>query len=114
MQPRFQAVEGAFAFPTYAGMVVGQILDINEHGLSFRYIASQQKVDGYIMIDIIVRGFNFRCPSLTCKTIWDRAEPKNSSLGHFNVRVCGIQFGTLTEAQKSCLKTFIQQYTDPQ
>jgi hypothetical protein len=113
MQPRFKAQYGAFAFLSLQKMVAGQILDINEHGLSFHYVAAEQKVKGHCLLDIMIRGQGFHCGRLPCETVWDRSQPEEFSLGPFTMRCCGIRFGELTEAQKSNLMIFIQQTGTP-
>ena len=108
-RPRLPTKNGAFAFLSLANMVGGQIHDINEHGLSFRYVASEQKVKGQRLLDIMIRGSGLHYHRLPCETVWDIAEPREFSLGPFTMRCCGIRFTELTEVQKSDLKIFIRQ-----
>jgi hypothetical protein len=112
MQPRLEAENGAFAFLSLAEMVAGQILDIHEHGLSFRYVASEQKVKGKCLVDIMMRDGGSHCYLLPCSVAWDRAEPKEFSLGPFTMRVCGIHFDKLTASQKTKVKQFVRENTE--
>jgi hypothetical protein len=108
-QPRLPSKDGAFAFLSLANMIGGQIHDINDDGLSFRYVASEQKVAGHSLLDIMIRGSNYHYHRLPCETVWDYAEPEEFSLGPFTTRCCGVRFGDLTETQKQDLKSFIEQ-----
>lgn len=110
---RFQPIDGAFALMGLRKMVVGRILNISESGFSFRYVASRQKVKGPRFVDIMMRGGSFHCYKIPCKTVWDRADMDEFSLGALALRSCGIQFGEMTDGQKSCLKYFIEKYASP-
>jgi len=111
IEARHQSIDGTLAFLSFSKMVGGQILDLSENGLSFRYVASEQKVRGQCLVDIIVRDKTSHCQRLPCETIWDRAEPEKFSLGPFTMRSCGIRFGELTNDQELALKDFIKCHT---
>ncbi len=110
-QPRFQPVDGAFAFLSLKAMVAGRILDISEVGLSFRYVASRQQSQDPRIVEIIVRGRDFRSKKLPCKTVWDHATSEEFSFGPYGIRYCGLRFGKLTEEQRADLNYFIGHYT---
>ena len=110
-EPRLRTKEGAFAFLSLTKMIGGQIQDVNEHGISFRYVASRQKLEGDCLVDIMMRGGSFHYHRLPCTVAWDRADPKEFSLGSFTMRVCGVQFGELTDEQKAHLQDFVHRYT---
>jgi hypothetical protein len=107
VQPRFPSEGGSFAFLSLTEMVGGQIQDINEHGLSFRYVASRQKLQGQCLVDIKRRDGGSHCHRLPCRVAWDRAEPNEFFPGPFTIRVCGVQFGELTVEQKANVEAFV-------
>jgi hypothetical protein len=109
-QSRFQPVDGAFAFLSLKAMVAGQILDISKTGLSFRYVASRQQSQDPHIVEIIVRGRDFRSKRLPCRTVWDHATSGESSFGPYAIRYCGLRFEKLTEEQRADLNYFIGHY----
>jgi hypothetical protein len=109
-RPRLLSREGAFAFLDLRTMVAGQILNINEQGLSFRYVASESQAKTSCCVTIIVRDWNFRS-KIPCETVWDHAEPQELSFGPFSVRYCGLRFCNLTQEQQSDLVHFMDRYT---
>jgi hypothetical protein len=99
--PRLPSQAGAYAFLNFAKMIGGHIQDINEDGLSFRYVANHQQLEGKHLVDIMTRNGRFHCHRRPCTVVWDRAEPQEFSMGPFTMRVCAIRFDDLTDAQKA-------------
>ena len=95
--------------------LMGNIVDIGLGGLSFRYIADEKCSSRLSHIDILSTDGRFSLNKVKVKTISD-FEISNEASAGFETRQCGVQFGDLTDNQKSDLRYFIQTYTtaDPE
>jgi len=94
---------------------MGNIVDIGLGGLSFRYIAGEKCSSRSSQIDILLTDGSFCLNKVRVNTISDFEIEGETSVG-LEARQCGVQFGDLTENQKSDLRYFIQTYTtaDPE
>jgi len=90
---RFKVAEGAFAALINHGNKLGQIKDISEKGLSFRYIDSQEEHSEAKELKI-----NFEIKS-------------EFSFSSIKMRHIGLEFGNLTQDQQLRLSHFIQNHT---
>ncbi len=95
--------------------IMGDIVDISLDGLCFRYIASEKSSHRSSHIDILLTDGSFCLNKIQVRTISD-FEMDGKTSGGFKTRQCGVQFGNLTDNQKSDLRYFIQTYTtaDPE
>ena len=95
--------------------LMGNIVDIGLGGLSFRYFADEKCSSILSQIDILLTDGSFHLNKVHVKTISDFAIEGATSAG-FEARQCGLQFGDLTDSQKSDLRYFIQTHTtaDPE
>lgn len=107
---RLRVQDGAFVIlrPSDAG--VGRLIDISIDGLSFDYVTTREPSGEPTELDIFVTDSPFRLYKIPCKTITDfKAFEIPETPSHR--RRSGIQFGELTESQKSQLQYFILKYT---
>jgi len=95
--------------------IMGSIVDISLDGLSFRYIASPKASNRSSHIEILLTDGSFYLNKVPVKTISDFEIDSETSFG-FETRRCSVQFGDLTDNQKSDLRYFIQTHTtaDPE
>lgn len=95
--------------------LMGNIVDIGLGGLSFRYIADEKCSSRSSQIDILLTDGSFHLNKVQVKTISDFEIDGETPVG-FEARQCGVQFGDLTDNQKSDLRYFIQTHTtaDPE
>ena len=95
--------------------IMGNIVDVSLDGLCFRYIASPKASNRSSHIDILLTDGSFRLHKIAVQTISDFEIDGKTSMG-VETRQCGMQFGELTDNQKSDLRYFIQTYTtaDPE
>ena len=112
---RFRVLRDAFAAlgPDY--IKVGQILDISMGGLAFRYIVPEEGPSNASELDIFLAGRTFYLYKLPFETVRDSAT-NEAPFSSMNMKVSGLQFGDLTDNQKSNLRYFIQTHTtaDPE
>jgi len=108
---RFQAQEGAFAVVRPESTKLGQIIDISQGGLAFRYTVTGARANGAFEVDIFLAGDGFCLEKIPIKTVSDLKVPKKFSNGSLPMRRCGVQFGELTDNQIAQLEYFIQNHT---
>lgn len=110
-QPRYKAADGVFAALINHNSKLGQIRDISEIGLSFRYIDSGDLSDEETELKIIVGERGVILDDLPFKKVTD-FEIKNAySFSALKMRQVGLQFGKLTSQQRSRLERFLQNHT---
>jgi len=106
---RFEACSGAIASSQLE--VVGQIVNISETGLEFRYVASRERTQELTVLSIELTDHTFRLDQLPFKVVWDFATPQGFSIGPISLRHCGVEFRNLTDDQRRALHYFIQNHT---
>jgi len=106
---RFEACSGAIASSQLE--VVGQIVNISETGLEFRYVASRERSQESTVLSIELTDHTFRLEHLPFKVVWDFAMPQDFSTGSISLRYCGVEFRNLTDDQRRALRDFIQSHT---
>ena len=105
---RFQVPKDAFAAlgPDY--IKVGQIINISMGGLAFRYLGSEEPSNAS-ELDIFLARRAFYLYKLPFETVWDFVTDEKP-FSSINMKLCGLQFGQLTQSQISELQYFIQDY----
>ena len=78
---RLQLYDGAFATLSPYPLVAGQILNISEGGLSFRYIASRDHLKDASNLNIVLNNGSFGLHNIPVKPVWDHAIPEDFSSG---------------------------------
>jgi len=97
---RFKAREGSFA-ALKPSQAVGEITNISKGGLAVHYA----------LYDRIVTTDHFHLKKIPCKTVSDFEIEESLPDSSISMRRCGLQFGGLTEEQKSQLDYFLHNYT---
>ncbi len=110
-QRRFGVQDGGFAALTPQFTVVGRISSISKSGLSFCYVASQERTQGSSKLNIFLTDGSFCCDNVPVKAVWDAPAPGEFACGTITLRHCGVQFGELTHSQKIALDFFIRHFT---
>jgi hypothetical protein len=107
---RLRVQDGAFVILSPSDAGVGRLIDISIGGLSFDYVTTQEPSGEPTELEIFVTDSAFRLYKIPCKTITDF---KTFEIPHTRShrRRSGVQFGVLTESQKSQIEYFIQNYT---
>ena len=90
---------------------LGQITDISNDGLAFTYIAGEGLRKGPLELEIFSTTGNFHLRKVPYKIILDLQIENGFPLSPVTTRRCGMQFGELTQVQKSQLDSFLQNYT---
>ncbi len=106
---RFRVPTNAFAFFGSRAAKLGQIIDISIGGLSFKYMADVERPYTSRELDILLPGGAFYLDGIPFRTISDYGLDGEREEG-LTTRRCGVEFGPLTEAQKTELNYFIEYY----
>jgi hypothetical protein len=110
---RFQVSDGGVALVTPPGpysTVVGDIMDINMAGLSFRYVSDQTVSEKASELTIASPEHEIYLRNLPIETISD-FEMAKMPFGSMSPRRHSLKFGELTEEQTSHLEHFIMNHT---
>lgn len=108
---RFNVQNGAFAALSPQFVVIGQIVNISEGGLAFRYIASRPRSKDAVRLNILLTDGSFCLERLGFRTVWDVPTPQEFAYGFITYRHCGIQWEGLSAGQKADLTYFMSCYT---
>ena len=108
---RFKVAEGAFAALMNHGSQLGQIKDISEKGLSFRYIDSEEEHPDARELKIILGSGGLCLDGVPFKKVTDFEIKSEFSFSSIKMRQAGLQFGDLTPEQQIRLNYFIQNHT---
>jgi hypothetical protein len=111
---RFKVEGGALAALSSSPSVAGHIINISEGGLSFRYIASQKRIEESPRLNLLLDDRRFHSRTLPFKSVWDSPKPEAFSFGSISFRHCGVNFHTLTDDERSEIKKFIRNHATPE
>ena len=107
---RFKVADGAFAALVNHGSKLGQIKDISEIGLSFRYIDSAEAHTDASELKIILGSGGLCVDKVPFKKVADFEIKSEFSFSSIRMRQIGLQFGELTPEQQTRLNYFIQNH----
>lgn len=88
----------------------GQIIDISEGGLAFRYISGKKGL-WREFIAILIDRMDFFLKDIPFKTVYDFKIKHVNFFGVKSILRCGGKFGDLSSAQTAKLEYFIKNYT---
>ena len=108
---RFKVAEGAFAALVNHGYKLGQIKDISERGLSFRYIDNEEEHSDARELKIILGSGGLCVDKVPFKKVTDFVVKSEFSFSSIKMRRIGLEFGELTQDQQTRLNYFIQNHT---
>ena len=110
-QKRFKAVNGAFAAVRQKSNHLGQIKDISFGGLAFTYLANEGATNGARALDIFVTKHQLYIKDIPFQLVRDTQVEKANPFSTVCVRQQSVQFGELSEDQKSQLVHMMQYHT---
>ncbi len=110
-QKRFKVSEGVFVALLNNGRKLGQIRDISNMGLSFRYIDGEDDPADTGELRIISRSEGFFLDKVPFRKICDFEIKSEFSFSLIKMRQMGLQFDELTPEQRSRLNQYIQKLT---
>lgn len=103
---RFMVTDGAFAFIQNTPFI---IQDISKGGLQVKSVAFDEAASApaEMILDIFLKDDNFYLQNIPVRLIRFHKNNSASPFGNIHVGYFGLQFGELTEQQKSRLDYFI-------
>lgn len=107
--PRFEVREGVIACLHLTA--IGQITNISQNGLAFRYVARQDRSVESSILHISKTDRTFNLGLIPVKVVRDIATPGSFSWGTISLRVCCVEFGELEDYQVVALRYFIQKHS---
>jgi hypothetical protein len=110
-QKRFKAVNGAFAAVRQKSNHLGQIKDISFGGLAFTYLANEGATNGARALDIFVTKHQLYIKDIPFQLVRDSQVERENPFSTVPVRQQSVQFGELSESQKSQLMHLMQYHT---
>jgi hypothetical protein len=108
---RYKAREGTVAFLGEPLNIMGSVIDVSKGGLAFRYIANGKRPSESFELDILYSHEPVYIDRMPFRTVSDTEITGESGSKLFPLRRCGVQFGELTEVQKSQLEYLIENHT---
>ena len=114
---RFQAKEGSMVVLAMRGreelLRVGDLIDISQGGLSYRYVPAEERAGDPPNLDIFgYSGPPIHLDGIPYQIVYDAEVPESFRFGiPKGARRCGVKFGELSDRQLSHLNAFISHYT---
>jgi c-di-GMP-binding flagellar brake protein YcgR len=94
---------------------LGRVVDVSAGGLSFTYLESNQSSQESFELDVLSEDFTARVREIPFEVVSEQDEKKAPfSAGSTTMKRCGVKFSSLTEIQRSLLKSFIEDHTIPE
>jgi hypothetical protein len=109
---RFRVQGDAFAVLGPRSDILGNIIDISEGGLAFRYVAGPESSAGPCELDILCADRSFHFYKIPFETISDFEMTNEVSFGSLTPRRRSVQFRELTPDQTSQLQHILRNYTN--
>lgn len=106
---RFDVKDGAYSVLGYQPTVMGRIVNISMDGLAVTYKGKRLKESSEV--DLFISDAGFYIDQIPVKTISDHKLEGKFLFSSKTVWQRSLQFGDLTDEQKSQLKQFIKLYT---
>lgn len=104
---RYPALEGAIVALNPKAEILGQMIDIGLGGLSFRYIDTEIDPSPSDDLLILLNNPRFYLDNLPYQRVTDQLLPNEFIFSAVTVRRMGVEFGNLTDVQRTQLEDFI-------
>ncbi|MFZ5798172.1 MAG: PilZ domain-containing protein [Thermodesulfobacteriota bacterium] len=104
--PRFQVGDGAFAF---INNIPFAILNVSQGGMKIQSVLFDEVPPDRMTLDIFLRNENFYLQDIPVHLVRFRKNYARTPFSSAQLRCFGIQFGELTEQQKTRIDYFISQ-----
>ena len=105
---RFQVTEGAFAFINNTPF---SIRNISEGGMELQSAVFDDSPPEEMLLDIFLKKDNFYLQNIPVRLVRFQKNSSSSPFSSVHVKCFGLQFGKLTEQQKTRLDYFIAHST---
>ncbi|MBN1907288.1 MAG: PilZ domain-containing protein [Deltaproteobacteria bacterium] len=112
---RFRVKDGVFAVirkNNDTKLTVGQIIDISKGGMSFKYLANSEPIDGVHKLDIYSSGNGAQLKDITFRVVTDFRIDSPFPFSTVFMRRGGLQFQDLSDDHLNRFSEFIGKFTD--
>ncbi|MDM7918281.1 MAG: PilZ domain-containing protein [Methanosarcina sp.] len=112
---RFRVKDGVFAVirkDNDTKLTVGQIIDISQGGMSFKYLANSEPIDGVHKLDIYSSGNGAQLKDITFRVVTDFRMDSPFPFSTVFMRRGGLQFQDMSDDHLSRFFEFIGKFTD--
>jgi hypothetical protein len=104
---RYLVKERSFAVLGPKALRLCHLIDIGRGGLSFRYFADKDEMNGETNALDILCGENYYIEKIPARNVSDRQLSPDQPFGSLAMRRRSVQFGEMTPAQVEQLENFI-------
>ena len=109
---RYDVQYGAFVASESNAAIFGPVLNISKGGLAFQYYAGEaSELNDADELAIFINSNGYYLGSVPYTTVSNLESSDKNPFSSISMRVCGIQFGALTEEQASLLEQFLDRHT---
>ena len=111
LYPRCLDSEANFRVFSHDTKIIGQLVNIGQKGLAFRYTPKPDKTAEFKLIDILGTGpEQWHLPEVVCEKSYDISVlSENQTFTGSETRLCGLQFILLSGEQKKRLAILLKQ-----
>ncbi|NLD38272.1 MAG: PilZ domain-containing protein [Desulfatiglans sp.] len=112
---RFRVKDGVFAVirkNNDTKLTVGQIIDISQGGMSFKYLANCEPIDGVHKLDIYSSGNGAQLKDITFRVVTDFRIDSPFPFSTVFMRRGGLQFQDMSDDHMSRFFEFIGKFAD--
>lgn len=112
---RFRVKDGVFAVirkNNDTKLTVGQIIDISQGGMSFKYMANSEPIDGVHKLDIYSSGNGAQLKDISFRVITDSRIDSPFPFSTVFMRRGGLQFQGLSDDHLNRFFEFIGKFAD--
>lgn len=106
---RFDVKDGAYSVLSYHPTVMGQVINMSMDGLAVTY--KGKRLEESNEVDLFISDAGFYTDQIPVKTVSDHKLAGKFLFSSKTIWQRSLQFGDLTNDQKSQLKQFLQRYT---
>ena len=92
--------------------IIGQVKNISEGGLAFRYIERDTPTRNCTEVDLFISSDEIYIEKLPFKTVNDSVRENESPFSVITIRQRGIAFGELSSVQKDLVQYIIENHVE--
>lgn len=104
---RFKVCEGVFAHLNSEGSMIGEVMNVSEGGLAFKYLNDLSLPPKHSTLNVFTLGGKFFLRDLPVKTISNTEMHREMDFSSIRMRRAGMAFGAVTESQRNALRRLI-------
>ncbi len=108
---RFTPDENAYAVLVSDSSTLGEIIDVSDNGLSFKYLQFDETIPSPERLGILVAGHNFMIHNIPFDIVSEKTIAGNYIFSTSTMKRCCIKFGKMDDTTQTMLNYFINKHT---